>query len=346
MASVMTTDFVRSVSHAETPPFSLIEQRSLTSRLLQELEAAFGDLVRDPRAFFSTLVTRDTRDEKRRQRIYLGLACAIAAHVALIVVIAVVGLRTAFVKNVEETPADRVVFLPLSDHANSTKHDIAKGEAGGGGGGQRNPLPPSRGTPPRMLPQAQIIRLNPSSIPEPTLPVLPTVVGPESAPPPPAPIGDPTGKTGEFSAGPGSGGGIGRTEGTGVGDGKGGGGVGPGAKGGKGGGPAGSPDGESTVGEIAFNARKPTGFSQFTWSYRARAIITPEAQANKVMGTVLLRATFRADGTITDIEVVNQVPFMTESAIESLKRSKFRPATINGVPVTLRRVLVSIEVHY
>jgi TonB family protein len=64
------------------------------------------------------------------------------------------------------------------------------------------------------------------------------------------------------------------------------------------------------------------------------------------MGTVLLRATFNSDGTITDIEVVMPVDFMNESAVEALRRSTFQPATINGVPVTVRRVLIKEAIHY
>jgi len=61
---------------------------------------------------------------------------------------------------------------------------------------------------------------------------------------------------------------------------------------------------------------------------------------------VVLRATFNADGTITDIEVAMPVDYMTESAIESLRRSTFRPATVNGIPITVRKVPIKIYVHY
>ena len=84
----------------------------------------------------------------------------------------------------------------------------------------------------------------------------------------------------------------------------------------------------------------------FSWIRRATAIVTPEAQEHKAAGRVLLKATFNADGTVSDIEIINPVDFMTESAIESLRRSKFRPASINGVPITVRRVPVYIDVHY
>lgn len=87
-------------------------------------------------------------------------------------------------------------------------------------------------------------------------------------------------------------------------------------------------------------------YTPFSWLRRPTPVVTPEAQENKVIGIVLLRATFHADGTVSDIEVVMPVEFMTESAIDSLMRSKFRPATVNGKPITVRKVPVKIFVHY
>jgi TonB family protein len=188
--------------------------------------------------------------------------------------------------------------------------------------------------------------MNPSNIPDPTLPLSPTIVGPVSPPPPPGPIGDPTGKSGEFSGGPGKGGGIGRGDGTGVGGGKDDG-TGLGSRGGNRGGPAGLPDGYPPGGIVDFrNVGILPGYRSWSWIRRQTAIVTPEAQENKVIGTVVLRATFNADGTITDIQVVMPVDYMNESAKEALRRSTFHPATVKGVPVTVRNVLIRINVHY
>jgi TonB family protein len=155
-----------------------------------------------------------------------------------------------------------------------------------------------------------------------------------------AATGLPNGVPGPLSAGPGSGGGIGGGSG---------GSVGQGSRGGKNAGPAGSPDGSGTgiPGALDFNRIGSfPGYRTWSWIHRQRAIVTPEAAENKVMGVVLLRATFNADGTITDIEVVMAVDFMNESAVEALRRSTFHPATINGVPVTVRRVPIKESVHY
>lgn len=352
MVSVVTTEFVRNIQ-TDSPPFSLIEQQGLFSRLFQELQAVVGELARDPRGFIRNFFSADTKDSKRRQRIYAGLACAVIIHIALLVVIAVVGWRAMVVKPVDqEASGDHIIRLieypPLSHETDQPHSEVPKGvPAGGGGGGQHTQLPPSQGAPPRMLPTPQLVGMNPSNIPEPSLPVNPTVVGPDSPPPPPAPVGDPTGKRGEFSGGPGSDNGIGKGAGTGVGPGKDGG-AGTGSRGGKNGGPAGLPDGSSGIPSVIDYNRinSLAGYKSWSWIRRATATITPEAQENKVIGTVVLRANFNSDGTISDIEVAMPVDFMTQSAIEALQRSSFHPATINGVPITLRKVPIKIYVHY
>jgi len=352
MVSVVTKEFVGTI-HTDAPPFSLIEQRGLASRLIRELEGALGELARDPRGFVHGLVLADTKDAKRRQRIYLGFAFGLAFHIALISFIAVLGWRAMRATPDSNQRVVEWITPPVFrsiEETGAPKPDMPKGgdAAGGGGGGQLAALPPSKGLPPPPSTLPQIVNMNPSNIQEPSLPVSATVVGPASEPPPPAPIGDPTGKSGNFSAGPGEKGGIGRGEGTGVGGGKDAG-TGPGSKGSKGGNDAGVPDGSRTdiPGAINFTeAGSIPGYRPWTWIHRQTPVITREAQDNKVIGTVLLRATFNADGTITDITVAMAVDYMNESAEEALRRSTFHPATIRGVPVTVRNVLIRVAVHY
>jgi hypothetical protein len=140
---------------------------------------------------------------------------------------------------------------------------------------------------------------------------------------------------------------MGGRDGSGAGKGSGPGG-GDGSDGGKGNkGRAGLPEGGKSdlTGPFAWNRLKEyPGSTDVVLLRRPTPVITPEAQANKVRGEVLLRATFHADGRITDIEVVRPVPYMTESAIYSLEHSTFRPATINGKPVTVFNLIVRINV--
>lgn len=61
---------------------------------------------------------------------------------------------------------------------------------------------------------------------------------------------------------------------------------------------------------------------------------TEEARAARVMGVVILRTVVDADGTVRDVEVLKGLPLgMTESAVETVRQWRFRPATRNGVPV-------------
>jgi hypothetical protein len=347
----MTTQFVGSSSHADSLPFSLIEQKSLVSRLVEEGQSAVRDLASDPRAFLKELLSPGTTDAKRRQRIYTGLAIAVIVHVSLLIVIAVVGWRTMFVKHSDGALASKVYWLPLNEPDRLTTESNAprgKRDDGGGGGGDHSTLPATKGPLPKMSPDPQIVKPNTPSVKLPTIQLPPTIVGPDSSPPPPGiALGIPTGAIAEApSPGTGDGGGLGGKNGTGAGPGNGAGAGkgGPGGTGDKGriGSPVGRDDGS---GPIPYNLiRSIPNSTGVIWLHRPTPQVTAEAQANKVKGEVWLRATFREDGTITDIEVIREVPFMTESAITSLQRSTFRPATIKGRPVTLLNVPVRINV--
>lgn len=347
----MTTHLVGSSSHADSLPFSLIEQKSLIARLAEELQGATRDLARDPRSFLKDLFSAETKDAKRRQRIYTGLAIAVVAHATLLIVIAVVGWRTMFVKPAEEALGSKVYWLPLNEPERiSTESNAPRGEKnhGGGGGGDHNPLPATKGPLPQMFSGPQIVKPNTPSVKLPTIQLPPTIGGADSAAPTPgAVLGVPTGVIAEApSPGSGDGGGLGGKSGPGAGPG-GGPGSGKGDRGGTGDkGRIGSPTGRDNLsGPIPYNQiRSIPDSTGVVWLHRPTPLVTPEAQANKVKGEVWLRATFREDGTITNIEVIREVPFMTESAITALQRSTFRPATIKGRPVTLINVPVRINV--
>ena len=332
------------------------EKKGLFWRLIEELLGATREFTRDPRSFIRDLIFDSEKDTKRRRMIRMGLLYALGIHIAFIGITVILGWHRIGVSAGEQTEYI-VTMIPSTANPHEAAGDLrgekprGREDGGGGGGGQNSPLPASGGVRPQISPAPQIVHPLAPTSPAPVLPIPATVVGPQSdAPPPNATIGVPTGAIdAPPSPGPGTGGGMGNGQGTGVGNGSGPG-AGPGSGGSEGGGnqPYGSPNGKSSItGPIDW--RRPprdAGYTPFAWIYKARAIVTPEAQANKVNGVVLLRATFRSDGTITDIVVVNPVPFMTEAAIEALRRSKFRPAAFNGVPVTLTNVLIKQEVHY
>jgi TonB family protein len=64
---------------------------------------------------------------------------------------------------------------------------------------------------------------------------------------------------------------------------------------------------------------------------------TEEARAKRVQGTVVLTAVFCRDGKVTNIEVVQGLPYgLTENAIETTRRIEFDPAEKDGEAVSQR----------
>jgi TonB family protein len=75
---------------------------------------------------------------------------------------------------------------------------------------------------------------------------------------------------------------------------------------------------------------------------KARILSKPEpvyteiARQNQITGTVVLKAVFAANGTVTNIHVVSGLPFgLTERAIDAASRIRFAPATKDGQPVSM-----------
>jgi len=50
-------------------------------------------------------------------------------------------------------------------------------------------------------------------------------------------------------------------------------------------------------------------------------------------GTVVLQVTVAEAGQIEDIKVIRHIPSLTEEAIRSVKKWRFKPATLDGRPV-------------
>jgi TonB family protein len=69
---------------------------------------------------------------------------------------------------------------------------------------------------------------------------------------------------------------------------------------------------------------------------------TEEARKNQVSGTVVLRAVFSSDGTVTNIRTVSGLPNgLTEKAMEAARQIRFAPATKDG-----RTVSQYIQIEY
>ena len=204
-------------------------------------------------------------------------------------------------------------------------------QEGGGGGGKRQPLPASRGVLPRAS-DKQFVPPDPDppKNPDPKLIVEQTIVAPQVAllrPVDLLQIGDPNGVDGPLSSAPGQGGGIGPGNGRGDGPGN-----GPGAGDGNGGGCC---EGTYHVGG-GVTAPVPV--------YRVDPVYSEEARKARYEGTVVLEALVRKDGKVDVVHLLRGLGFgLDQSAIEALRRWRFRPGTKNGMPVD---VTVNVEVTF
>jgi periplasmic protein TonB len=250
--------------------------------------------------------------------------------------LAIVGTIVAlsFVKPVQQV-AKQITTLVLPADISDYQPKLAPKKdvmAGGGGGGDRSPLPASRGQRPKFelrqfTPPQQVIA-NPNA----KLTMTPTLIGPPEL----NDVlpnnnmnqwGDPLAKLGPPSNGPGSGGGIGSGSGGGIGSGKGGG-LGPGEGGGVGGG----------VYKVGGGVTAPLLLHKVEPEY------SEEARKAKYQGTVLLYIEVSPDGRATNIRVARSLGLgLDEKAIEAVKQWKFKPGAKNGVPVT---VAATIEVNF
>ena len=199
---------------------------------------------------------------------------------------------------------------------------------GGGGGGGRSPLPPSKGILPRLA-HRQFVP--PTSTPPENKPVLmmeATLVAPVESPTPAvlARIGDPLGRDGPPSDGPGRNGGIGDGDGGGIGGRK-----GPGF-------------GPRDGGGVEFSGKLSGGVVAPVVLYKVDPEYSEEARKAKYQGTVLLVIEVGEDGKPQRFRVVRSLGLgLDEKAIEAVSQWKFKPATRDGRPVPAP---ATIEVNF
>jgi TonB family protein len=226
-----------------------------------------------------------------------------------------------------------------------------KDAGGGGGGGEENPDPVTKGALPTQVEKPVNPLMMVTKMTNPDFVVRNETQGNIKRPPTDEQVGLPNGSTfGRLSSGDGTGGGFGGGRGAGAGNGRGtgegngigsgsGNGIGPGNGDGTGPGnqgrgappppaPPKKPDPPAPVGPtIGVNIiAKP------------RANYTDAARQNQVQGTVTLRVTFTAGGSIGSISPVSGLPYgLTEQAIAAARGIKFEPAKKNGVPQTVTK---------
>ena len=202
---------------------------------------------------------------------------------------------------------------------------------GGGGSGDRSPIPPSRGA----LPPFARTQFTPAlvKIPKvaPVLPMPATLLGPPELKLPAMkldmPWGDPNGVIGPLSGGPGRGGSFGIGDGTGVGPGKGPG-TGPGSDGG-------CCDGTYSVGN---------GVSEPIPIYSPEPAYSEEARKAKFGGIVMLWIVVDVQGIVRNVQIAKHLGLgLDEEAVKTVSTWKFKPAMRLGVAVPVR---VEVEVNF
>lgn len=212
-----------------------------------------------------------------------------------------------------------------------------KDGGGGGGGGKDEETPASQGVRPPMLRQPEFIPTSHAErLTNPDIRIQRAIQGPvdETTMDPDQRYGIDTSKYNTISDGPGTGGGIGTGRGTGVGSGNGtgaGSGNGSGLGGGTGNG-IGDGDGDGTGGSRVPPPIK-TGVTQpFRLISKPKPAYTDAARQNAIQGTVTLRVTLLANGSVGSITPVSGLGYgLTEQAIAAARRIQFEPAKENGV---------------
>ena len=194
---------------------------------------------------------------------------------------------------------------------------------GGGGGGDRSPLPASKGRLPKVALRQFVPPAAVFNNPAPKLVMEPSILVPPDVSLPTVDLaryGDPLAKLGQSSNGTGSGGGIGSGKGGGVGSGSGGG-VGPGEDGGFGG-------GVYHVGDH--------GLILPVALYKPEPEYSDEARRARLSGEVLVQLIIDENGRTRDFKVVRSLGLgLDEEALKAVKKWRFRPAMKDGKPVAI-----------
>jgi TonB family protein len=236
----------------------------------------------------------------------------------------------AFLASVEPVEVEEVKEKPDKDTA-----------GGGGGGGKKEPTPASLGDlanqtkNPIRPPDVNTPRLDNPSLVLPT----PSTQGNKQFEQKYNRYGVPNGLD-ALSNGTGSGGGLGNGYGTGQGNGNGtGAGNGSGSGYGNGNGNGnGNGDGDGTGGKTPPAAIAVT--SPLKIIAKPRAQYTDEARQNQVQGTVVLKVTLLANGSIGSVVPVTRLGYgLTEKAIAAARQIQFEPKKVNGVPVSVTKTV-------
>jgi TonB family protein len=310
----------------ENPDFHL--QRLLTPKELEQpwFRTFFKNIkeaIHPPK--LPPLVLTSKPVELKELKIYAGNEAkagisSVLIHVGVLALMVFIGS----LKPVQDTVKEAVTLIApnISEYLAPAK----KQAGGGGGGGARAPLDASKGKLPKLAPkQFTPPRVDP--IPDPKLPMVPTIVAQEAPQIEANNYGDPLSRLGIPSNGIGGGGGIGNGSGGGVGSGKGAG-VGPGSGGGFGGG----------VYRIGGGVSAPSVLLKVEPEY------SEEARKAKWQGTVVLSLVVDDMGRPQSLKVVRSLGLgLDQKAIDAVEKWRFKPGMKDGKAVAVQ---ATIEVNF
>jgi periplasmic protein TonB len=242
-----------------------------------------------------------------------SLAVSLALHLSLIGALALLSYTAASGTSKPTSPATRqITRLTLPP---PPPRAVRRTSLSDPGGGDRSPLPPSKGAPPRSEARVFI----PPQIVRNENPKLTLQAGFDDVPKLNLPVGDLSGKSGVPSLGPG-------LNGTG---GYGNQGVGPGP---------GSPGPQGTAGIVVRPSKWPELLHKIEPEY------SESARKVKQQGTVILAVEVGTDGRPHNIRIVRGLGLgLDEKAIDAVNSWRFRPALQNGRPVAAP---ITIEVNF
>ncbi len=266
-----------------------------------------------PRAMFATA------GGIKAPRSQASIWTAVAAHA---VVIALIAYFIAHEVKIAAPAPPQVATIMAPPLAPPPTPVLPKAEQMGGGGGQHDLAPVTRGHLPKFSQEPQIVPPKaPPTIPpklavEPTVNVQPNLKLADNRMPD---LGMPNSNLNGFSLGNGRGTGIGSGNGNGV---------GPGTGGNIGGG----------VAHVGGSVRAPV------LTYQVDAEFSEEARKAKFSGNVMVTLIVDEHGNPTHVRVERGVGMgLDEKAVEAVRQYRFKPATEGGKPVPVE---MNIEVNF
>jgi protein TonB len=75
---------------------------------------------------------------------------------------------------------------------------------------------------------------------------------------------------------------------------------------------------------------------------RVAPVYPAEARRQRVEGTVNLSATVMENGSVSDVQVVDGPPVLARSAVEAVKRWRYKAFEIDGKPAT-KEIRISVD---